>query len=59
MSDNVVKLPVKPKPQAREQNNQFFCLRCDVDSFRLFSNGSVHCAGCGCVIKNILVKERT
>ena len=35
----------------------YFCLRCDSDQFRLFACGTVHCASCGALMRNITVVD--
>jgi hypothetical protein len=32
---------------------RFFCLTCDTDHFKLYASGSVHCANCGSLIRNV------
>ena len=36
---------------------RFFCLSCDTDQFKLYASGSVHCAACGALIRNIGVSD--
>ena len=36
---------------------RFFCLSCDADQFKLYASGSVHCAACGALIRNIGVSD--
>jgi hypothetical protein len=36
----------------------YFCLRCDTDQFRLFPAGTVHCAHCGALMRNITVSDK-
>ena len=36
---------------------RFFCLSCDTDHFKLYASGSVHCASCGALIRNIGVSD--
>jgi len=36
---------------------RFFCLSCDTDHFKLYASGSVHCAACGALIRNIGVSD--
>lgn len=36
---------------------RFFCLSCDTDQFKLYATGSVHCASCGALIRNIGVSD--
>ncbi len=43
---------IKPGPH-------YFCTRCESDRFRLFSSGTIHCASCGALMRNIGVAERT
>jgi len=38
-----------------EPGAQYFCLRCEAEEFRLYASGTVHCAKCGALIRNILV----
>lgn len=62
--ENVVRLDDYRKPQkpARSQNKapeapRFFCLSCDTDQFKLYASGTVHCANCGALIRNIEVSD--
>jgi hypothetical protein len=60
--DNVVRLaeyrkrrrlaPARRRPAAN-WGAQYYCLRCDADEFRLFASGSVHCAHCGALMRNL------
>jgi hypothetical protein len=34
---------------------RYFCLSCDTDHFKLYAAGSVHCATCGSLIRNVQV----
>ena len=36
---------------------QYFCMRCDMDEFRLYASGMVHCAHCGALMRNLLVSS--
>jgi hypothetical protein len=36
-----------------EPGAQFFCLRCEAEEFRLYASGTVHCAKCGALIRNL------
>ena len=36
---------------------RFFCLSCDTDQFKLYATGSIHCAACGALIRNIGVSD--
>jgi hypothetical protein len=60
--DNIVRLAEYRKrrqlaPARRRQpascGAQYYCLRCDADEFRLFASGSVHCAHCGALMRNL------
>ena len=33
----------------------YYCMRCDADWFKLYPSGLVSCAGCGAVMRNILI----
>ncbi len=37
----------------------YFCLRCDTDQFKLFPGGTVHCAHCGALMRNISVLDKS
>jgi len=41
----------------REGGPQYYCLRCDADEFRLYAAGTVHCAHCGSLMRNLLVSS--
>jgi ribosomal protein L37AE/L43A len=41
-----------------EAGSQYFCLRCEADEFRLYATGTIHCAKCGALIRNINVAPR-
>jgi len=50
----------RPQPRrvvaiGRESGPQYYCLRCDADEFRLYAAGTVHCAHCGSLMRNLLV----
>ena len=34
---------------------RYFCLTCDTDRFKLYASGSVHCAACGSLIRNVQI----
>jgi len=36
----------------------YFCLRCDTDHFKLYPAGTVHCAHCGALMRNITVSDK-
>jgi hypothetical protein len=38
-----------------EPGSQYFCLRCEAEEFRLYATGTIHCAKCGALIRNIHV----
>jgi DNA-directed RNA polymerase subunit RPC12/RpoP len=40
---------------SQEPGAQYFCLRCEAEEFRLYASGTVHCAKCGALIRNINV----
>ena len=41
------------RPHAAGCGAQYYCLRCDADEFRLYASGSVHCAHCGALMRNL------
>ena len=48
----------RPRTAARARAPEaprFFCLSCDTDQFKLYASGSVHCAHCGALIRNVEV----
>jgi DNA-directed RNA polymerase subunit RPC12/RpoP len=63
--ENVVRLAEfrRRKAQAQAQRAtastepgaQYFCLRCEAEEFRLYASGTIHCAKCGALIRNIHV----
>ena len=61
--ENVVRLAEFRRRKARaqraaaspESGAQYFCLRCEADEFRLYAGGTIHCAKCGALIRNIHV----
>ena len=63
--ENVVRLAEfrRRKTQAQratvgtEPGAQYFCLRCEAEEFRLFATGTIHCAKCGALIRNINVAQ--
>ena len=61
--ENIVRLDdyrKPPKPTRRPappDGPRFFCLSCDTDQFKLYASGSVHCAGCGALIRSIGVSD--
>jgi hypothetical protein len=42
-----------------EPGAQYFCLRCEHEEFRLYASGTIHCAKCGALIRNINVASKT
>lgn len=36
---------------------RFFCLSCDSDHFKLYASGTVHCASCGALIRNLAASD--
>jgi hypothetical protein len=60
--ENIVRLddyrkPRKPSGAKAPDAPRFFCLSCDTDQFKLYASGSVHCASCGALIRNIGVSD--
>lgn len=47
--------PLAPPPQ---EAPRYYCTRCDTDQFRLCETGTVHCAHCGALMRNIIVNRR-
>jgi len=41
-----------------EPGAQYFCLRCESEDFRLYASGTIHCAKCGALIRNIKISPR-
>lgn len=37
---------------------QYFCLRCEAEDFRIYASGTVHCAKCGALIRNLTVAPK-
>lgn len=37
---------------------RFFCIACNMDDFKLYSDGTVHCANCGSRISNVTTYEK-
>ena len=62
--ENIVRLdeyrkarkPARSRLKAPEAP-RFFCLSCDTDQFKLYACGTVHCASCGALIRNIEVSD--
>jgi len=42
------------RPQAPDAP-RYFCLSCDTDQFKLYASGTVHCATCGALIRNVQI----
>lgn len=36
---------------------RFFCRSCDSDQFKLYASGTVHCAKCAALIRNIEISD--
>lgn len=51
------KKPAPAKDAGVKIEPHYFCMRCDTDLFKMFSNGTVNCAHCGALMRNITVKE--
>ena len=45
-------------PVPAEAGPRYFCTRCDADEFRIAEAGTVHCAQCGALMRNLLVNRR-
>lgn len=46
--------PKSPRADTRPpEAPRYFCLSCDCDQFKVYAAGSVHCAGCGALIRNV------
>ena len=41
-----------------EPGAQYFCLRCEAEEFRLYATGTIHCAKCSALIRNINVASK-
>jgi hypothetical protein len=48
-----------PGPAKAPDAPRFFCLSCDTDQFKLYASGTIHCASCGALIRNIEVSDST
>jgi DNA-directed RNA polymerase subunit RPC12/RpoP len=46
-------------PAPADAGPRYFCTRCDADEFRIAEAGTVHCAQCGALMRNLLVNRRT
>ena len=62
--ENIVRLDDyrKPRKSAHAPTRapdapRFFCLSCDTDQFKLYASGTVHCASCGALIRNVEVSD--
>lgn len=52
---------VKPKPAAAAaatKSPHYFCQKCSSETFRLYADHSIDCAGCGVLMGNIQVGEK-
>jgi hypothetical protein len=50
--------PIKgtqPAAQPGPDTPRFFCRACDSDHFMAYPNGSMHCACCGALMRNLTV----
>jgi hypothetical protein len=64
--ENIVRLAEfrRRKAQAQragaraEPGAQYFCLRCEAEEFRLYASGTINCAKCGALIRNIQVHSK-
>ncbi|HWA38650.1 MAG TPA: hypothetical protein VG873_12355 [Burkholderiales bacterium] len=52
----------KPRPARRagpgSSPPHYFCLRCDTDHFKLFPGGTIHCAQCGALMRNLTLSDK-
>jgi DNA-directed RNA polymerase subunit RPC12/RpoP len=48
--------PARRAIPASETDPHYVCLRCERGEFRLYSSGLVHCAQCGSLMRNLLVR---
>jgi len=55
--DDYRKTRKSARPPKAPDAPRFFCLSCDTDQFKLYASGSVHCAACGALIRNIGVSD--
>jgi hypothetical protein len=55
--DDYRKARKRPRVPKAPDAPRFFCLSCDTDQFKLYASGSVHCASCGALIRNIGVSD--
>lgn len=55
--DDYRKTRRRGRPANTPDAPRFFCLSCDTDQFKLYATGSVHCAACGALIRNIGVSD--
>jgi len=62
--ENVVRLAdyrAKRRPRAAQAatahgwGQQYYCLRCDGDEFKLYASGTVHCTHCGSLMRNLFI----
>ena len=49
------KAPAQRAGASPEPGAQYFCLRCEAEEFRLYAAGTIHCARCGALIRNLRV----
>ena len=45
------------KPEIKQGKSAFYCMACNCESFFLFDNGSVECAGCAATMGNIYIHK--
>ena len=65
MMKNVVRLDdyrksrksARSPARAPDDAPRFFCLTCDADQFKLYASGTVHCANCAALIRNIEISD--
>lgn len=47
--------PPAPPPERPALGPRYFCTRCDGGEFQITEALAVHCAGCGALMRNLLV----
>jgi len=56
LADYLKRRKVARRPVATQDGGpQYYCLRCDSDDFKLYASGSVHCAHCASLMRNLLI----
>ena len=55
MEAEVISLDSKRKKPELDLGPEFYCLRCETNSFRLYASGVVHCGSCGAMMRNLFI----